>query len=545
MNRLQKHSLVLVSAAWTALVACVSDGADVAPPGSGADTDAGPNATPPTDASGGSGDGGAPARDATALPTSFAVGGALLGLVDGELVLRNNGGDDLTLVTNGAFAFTTRLSNGAAYDVTVAKQPAGQSCAVAGGSGAVAGADADGVEVLCTPSTYTVGGTVSGLVGTLVLEDGFGAELTVVADGAFQLPRPIAHGAAYAVVVKTAPTNPEQSCTVTNGGGRVAAANVTDITVTCVTQGYAVGGTVAGLTGASPLVLRNNGGDDVSITANGAFRFPTPLLTNASYQASIASQPSGNLCSLARASGTVTTSSITDIGVTCTSYRATVLAASPLAYFRLEDAAGPVVSQVGSATGALSGAVTLRATGLVAPDSGATFTTDGMIEVPFASERNPSGNFSIEAWIKVAKNSGAYQSILTSRDTGGADARTGYVLYLNPTLQPELWVGANTFWSIVPGPAPLALGTVYHLVGTYEGTATGTLTLYVNGVAVGNVSVPAFGPNASRPLRIGGGATEGPGLFFFEGTIDEVAIYGKVLTPSEVERHYTLGSNQR
>ena len=57
---------------------------------------------------------------------SYSVGGTVSGLA-GTLVLQDNGGDDLSVSGNGAFAFATTLADGAAYQVSVKTNPAGQS----------------------------------------------------------------------------------------------------------------------------------------------------------------------------------------------------------------------------------------------------------------------------------------------------------------------------------------------------------------------------------------------------------------------------------
>lgn len=83
----------------------------------------------------------------------FAVGGQLNGLAAGrQLVLQNNGGDDLTLTENGPFVFSTRLPDGSRYRVTVANQPEGQTCFVAGGEGVIQGANVRDVRVDCFAS---------------------------------------------------------------------------------------------------------------------------------------------------------------------------------------------------------------------------------------------------------------------------------------------------------------------------------------------------------------------------------------------------------
>jgi len=80
-------------------------------------------------------------------------------------------------------------------------------------------------------ATYTVGGTVSGLSGTVVLQDNGGDNLSLSANGPFTFATALAGGTAYAVTVKTSPSG--QTCTVSNGSGTIAAANVTNVTVTC------------------------------------------------------------------------------------------------------------------------------------------------------------------------------------------------------------------------------------------------------------------------------------------------------------------------
>jgi hypothetical protein len=83
------------------------------------------------------------------------------------------------------------------------------------------------------PVTFTIGGTVSNLVGTgLVLQDNGGNNLSAAANGSFTFTTAIDSGDAYAVTVLTQPSNPAQTCTVASGSG-TASANVTNVTVNC------------------------------------------------------------------------------------------------------------------------------------------------------------------------------------------------------------------------------------------------------------------------------------------------------------------------
>ncbi len=169
------------------------------------------------------------------IPATYTIGGSLSGLSSGSVVLQNNGGGNLTLSANGAFAFATKLASGTAYNVTVLTQPAGQSCSVTNGTGTVGSANVTNVAVACTlltPTTYTIGGSLSGLSsGSVVLQNNGGGNLTLSANGTFAFAAKLASGTAYNVTVLTQPSG--QSCSVTNGTGTVGSANVTNVAVSC------------------------------------------------------------------------------------------------------------------------------------------------------------------------------------------------------------------------------------------------------------------------------------------------------------------------
>ena len=88
-----------------------------------------------------------------------------------------------------------------------------------------------------TTPTFHAGGTVTGLAGSgLVLQDVLsGNTVTPAADGTFVFPSTFNDGVSYDVRVETQPNNPAQNCSVTNGTGKIAGADVTNIAVTCTT----------------------------------------------------------------------------------------------------------------------------------------------------------------------------------------------------------------------------------------------------------------------------------------------------------------------
>ena len=101
-----------------------------------------------------------------------------------------------------------------------------------GGSNNVASSGATAVSAEMTiGGTYTVSPTVSGLVGTVVLQDNGGDNLSVSANGVATFSTALATGATYAVTVLTQPSG--SICNVSNGTGTISSANVTNVTVVC------------------------------------------------------------------------------------------------------------------------------------------------------------------------------------------------------------------------------------------------------------------------------------------------------------------------
>ena len=166
---------------------------------------------------------------------------------------------------------------------------------------------------------FTLGGTASGLGSgkRVVLQNNGADDLSVTANGAFTFAGRVQADKAYAVTVKTQPEG--QSCAVAQGSG-VATANVGSVAVACANlpaARYSVGGTVSGLAAGGVLVLQNNGGDDLGLSANGGFTFASPLAGSAAYAVTVKTQPAGQSCTLRNSSGTMASANVSSVEVTC------------------------------------------------------------------------------------------------------------------------------------------------------------------------------------------------------------------------------------
>ncbi len=177
-----------------------------------------------------------------------------------------------------------------------------------------------------TTPTFTVGGTLTGLAaGTSVtLQNNGGDDLTLTADGVFSFATALTDGSAYSVAVLSHPTSPSQTCTVSNGSGTLAGANVTNVAVVCVPAAFTVGGTLTGLAAGTSVTLQNNGGADLILTADGVFSFATALTDGSAYSVTVLSQPivPDLVCRVTNAAGTLSGVNVTNVAVTCADIRA-------------------------------------------------------------------------------------------------------------------------------------------------------------------------------------------------------------------------------
>jgi Galactose oxidase, central domain len=268
--------------------------------------------TPHTQGSGGSG--------TNSSSTTYTIGGTVSGLTGTGLVLQDNGGDNLTITASGSFTFATAVASGKPYAVTILTQPTtpSQTCTVANGSGS-ATANVTTVQVSCAVPSLSIGGSVSGLQGAgLVLQDNGGDNLTINASGTFTFPTLLIPGATYKVTVLTQPNTPAQACTVTSGSG-TASASVTNVQVVCPAAFFSIGGQVVGLIGSTGnMVLQDNGGDNLKVSGNGAFTFPTPVAYNSAFDVTIfigpGTQPQG--CITWGFEGTAT-ANVTSVVIDC------------------------------------------------------------------------------------------------------------------------------------------------------------------------------------------------------------------------------------
>ncbi len=175
---------------------------------------------------------------------------------------------------------------------------------------------------------------------------------------------------------------------------------------------------------------------------------------------------------------------------------------------------------VGGNNGALVGAV-----GYAAGEVGQSFNlTGGYVQVPDTANLDITGQLTIDAWINPSALGGRVVDKITA---GGAD---GYLL--------------DTFGGVIrfivgnqglSGSFPLPTGTWSHIAGVYDGTQ---MRVYLNGALNGTLDTSIAIPANSLQLRIGAASDGGSQ---FSGLIDEVEVFNRALSVSEIQAIFNAG----
>jgi hypothetical protein len=219
------------------------------------------------------------------------------------------------------------------------------------------------------------------------------------------------------------------------------------------------------------------------------------------------------------------------------SYRSTILADKPLAYWRLGEAVGGTTAHDETGNnhdGAYSTSCVLGVAGALPSDSNTAVQFDGnaasvTVDPPGPLDFEGHTPFSVEGWVKPARIGGGYQHAINHESPTGV--REGYAVFVDDlgNLDFERFVGSQGL--TLRGPL-VTMGQWYHVVGTYD---TSTLRLYVNGALIATTPDGRSANALADPLYLGLG---GGNMKFFQGVIDEVAIYGAALTQAQITAHY-------
>ena len=184
--------------------------------------------------------------------------------------------------------------------------------------------------------------------------------------------------------------------------------------------------------------------------------------------------------------------------------------------------------------------------------AGKAFNFDGQggyIYIPGSASLNPGNEVTVEMWIKPDPQNAmqTYQGLIASDyyvlEFGNGFGRPQMGIHFALSSDNSLTVPWPQTADANNGGFPVSPGVWHHVAGTYDGTR---LQLYIDGEAAGR---PLYHSGSISPMRPGDGITiggeerksNGPdpsGNRFFQGLIDEVAIYHRALSADEIKSTY-------
>ncbi len=169
--------------------------------------------------------------------------------------------------------------------------------------------------------------------------------------------------------------------------------------------------------------------------------------------------------------------------------------------------------------------------------SGATWTTSGkygdalvfngtsaLVTINNSSSLELTAGMTLEAWVNPSVVSAVWRDVIYKGNDN---------YYLSGTSYPNGYpaMGGTFGGDDVPlyGLATLPVNTWTYLAATYDGT---TVRLYVNGTLVASQPQTGVMANSTSPLQIGGDSIYGQ---YFHGMIDEVRVYDRALSVTEIQ----------
>jgi chitodextrinase len=204
--------------------------------------------------------------------------------------------------------------------------------------------------------------------------------------------------------------------------------------------------------------------------------------------------------------------------------------------------AGGLVAAYGFNEGAGATTVDLSGNGNTGLIINATWTTAGKygnglvfsgvntwVAIADAPSMHLTTGMTIEAWVKPSVVENRWREVFYKGDAYGND-----LLYLEamttsgavPAIGTQLTSGGSI---VATGTTPLTANAWAHMAATYDGA---TLRLFVNGVQVASQAQTGTLLTSTQSLTIGADSIHGS---FFQGTIDEVRVYNRALSASELQ----------
>jgi hypothetical protein len=226
-------------------------------------------------------------------------------------------------------------------------------------------------------------------------------------------------------------------------------------------------------------------------------------------------------------------------------YSQVVLSDGPASYWKLDETAGTTATDsAGANNGTYTGGPVLNQTSGV-KDAATAVTFDGSNDYVAGTDVHDfagTSSFSAEVWFnRGTGNLTAWRRLISKERYVSSTDKGGWSLQINASTDgaPQAvgfyrWNGASS-QALVNSSIATKAGTWYHVVATYDGT---TMRLYVNGVLENSLATGLSVENHTQQFALGKLSN---GSSYYNGLMDEVAVYGSALSQQQITEHYNAG----
>jgi hypothetical protein len=254
------------------------------------------------------------------------------------------------------------------------------------------------------------------------------------------------------------------------------------------------------------------------------------VLRTSSSTTTTTTAPPSTTTTTAPPSTTTTTAPVVSPDEAAASYRETVLADEPVAYWRLGERSGSRYASDASGNGRrgnYKNGVRLGVTGAMAGDTAAGFDgVDDKVTVNDHARLRLNGSFSVEFWAQLTRFGNTWPAILSK---GASSSANGYLIWYSADGALHFKRG-NQEWTTPAG--MLRTDRASHFALTYDGS---TLRWYADGTLVSSGTARLATNSGTAALVLGQSDSTNNGG---NTVLDEVAVYDRALSAAQVKGHH-------
>jgi Concanavalin A-like lectin/glucanases superfamily len=217
------------------------------------------------------------------------------------------------------------------------------------------------------------------------------------------------------------------------------------------------------------------------------------------------------------------------------SYETAVMGSQPTSYWRFEETTGATMTNTvpAGSSGTTAGSLLIGEPSASAALGRCIRFSAGNVSIPHSRAIEPTEEFSVEMWMRAGPTASGFALSM------GRDVDVGSLKFVMRPTFPDctLICGVHDYvygsWTVPSGAAVTAW---HHYVFAWS-RSSNFARMYVDGTKTSDFPFATTFATNQQPLFIG--QHNYPGWpFFFDGWIDEVAIYQRAISESEIAAHY-------